>query len=356
MRNFLIVLFSVALIVPTSLFSQSKKDTLPAFLGVSYIPALKWKVFNLNDDDGKYLKYKFDINSQSSFEGNFALRRIGLRFGLSANVENNLVGKAYKYGGYINLKNYWLKLQSSEVSGVFTWSGQLPSTDGYFTSRKFSNKYFTVELIKTSNMYKHMAGGAVMNRILGTYWGVGYTSMGFPMKFSTLVTPGGREHQKFGIPAYDTLFTAKFYSACFGFDILRQLCLTGGKLGSIPGRPAMRFGMYASTQDKIGFGTGKISDYGVNMAEALNPGKTFVKSNSFTALVHYSLSVGFRYYKNAGPVFLLFAAGYDLEGAAIMGFGGAADNNTDLGYDSSFFFINHGVSFKLYISWMGNKK
>jgi len=63
MRNFLIVLFSLVLIAPNSLFSQTKKDTLPAFLGVSYIPALNWKVFNLNDDDGKYLNPDYALDN-----------------------------------------------------------------------------------------------------------------------------------------------------------------------------------------------------------------------------------------------------------------------------------------------------
>ncbi|RPH34110.1 MAG: hypothetical protein EHM93_01775 [Bacteroidales bacterium] len=346
----LILLF----LLPSALIAQSKKDTIPTFFGVSYIPAMKWKVFNLNNDDGKVLNYKFNVNSQSSVEGNFSFNKIGIRLGFSANIENNFIGKAYQYGGYIGIKSFWLRMQSSKVSGTAYWTGE-PLPSGYMNEFNFSNKYFNIELLKTSKAYKHMAGGPSVNSMLGTYWGVGYTSMGFPIKISTLTTPGGRENQKFGKPAYDTLFTAKFYSACFGFDLLRQLCMTKGEFGSIPGKPAKRFGMYASTQDKIGFGPGKLSNYGVSLAETLNPGYTAVTSKFFSTIVHYSLSVGFRYLVKVRPVFLILAAGYDLEGASIINFGGAADTNTDLGFESSFFFINHGVSLKIYMSWIGNK-
>ena len=315
---------------------------------------MNWTVFNMNNDDGKVLKYKFNINSQSSLEGNFGFNKIGLRLGFSANIENNLVGKAYQYGGYIGIKSFWLRIQKSKVSGTAYWTGD-PLPPGYLNKFNFNNKYLNIELLKSSNAYKHMAGGVEMNRILGTYWGIGYTSMGFPLKISTLTTPGGRENQKFGHPAYDTLFNAKYYTACFGFDLLRQLCMTKGRISSIPGKPANHFGVYASTQDKLGFGPGKISNYGVSLAETLNSGYTVVSEKSFSTLLHYSLSVGFRYLVKVRPVFIIFAAGYDLEGASIINFGGAADTNKDLGFESSFFFINHGVSFKIYISWIGNK-
>jgi hypothetical protein len=76
-----------------------------------------------------------------------------------------------------------------------------------------------------------------------------------------------------------------------------------------------------------------------------------LKGFSFAGL--YYLSVGFRYLIYTKPVFVILAAGYDLEGAGIINFGGAADTDADLGFDTSFFYINHGVSFKIYLSWVG---
>jgi hypothetical protein len=343
--------------------AQSKKDTLPSFIGISYIPELKWRIMAMEnafpsfmrDKDKErpmYLKYNFNMSSQSSIEGNFGIKSIGLRIGLSANIENNLIGKAYKYGGYIGYKNIWLKLSRSKLEGDANWTKT--SDIGYLSPFKFSNDYFNIELIKNSNLYKYMAGGAPSNITLGTHWGVGYNTFAIPIEFETLTTPGGREHQVFGKPAFDKNYKAKFYTAGFGWDMLRQLCLTGGKYGSMPGKPAMRFALYASTQDKVGFGSGEISDGAVLMAEAVNPGKTIVKNKGFVFMVNFSLSVGVRYYHAIGPVFMVGAIGFDFEAIQING-GPGADTDIDLGYEYDPLIINRGVSFKLYLSWIKKK-
>ncbi|HOW20833.1 MAG TPA: hypothetical protein PLH74_04660 [Tenuifilaceae bacterium] len=336
----LMLLVASGVILSVSAYGQ---NNLPAYLGVSYIPELRWKVYFINHKSiGEPLSLNFDMTSMSSYEGNFGIRRLGVRMGVSAQTENNLIGKFYRWGGYLGFKNMLLRLQSSKMSGDLEWSGALPP--GYYANREFSNKYFNIDLLKTAK------SGSAFNDV-GGYWGVGYTSMGYPVEISTLVTEGGRENQKFGMPAYDTLYSIKSYNICFGFDLLRQLCLTGGLEGFAPGRRAMRFAMYASTQDKVGFGPAKISDYGVSMAEALNPGRTAVTSKFFNVMVHYSLSLGLRYYIHPGPTVVIFALGYDFEGAMNAPFKGAADNAEDLGFDFLNYYLNHGVSFKIYLAW-----
>ena len=343
--------------------AQSKKDTLPSFIGISYIPELKWRVLAMEDafpkfmrdkenERPKYLKYNFNMSSQSTIEGSFGIKSIGLRLGLSANIENNLIGKAYKYGGYIGFKSIWLKLSRSQLAGVANWTKT--SDIGYLNPFKFSNDYFNIEIIKNSNAYKHMAGGASLNITMGTHWGIGYNTFSIPIEFETLTTPGGREHQVFGNPGFDNNYKAKFYTASFGWDMLRQLCLTGGRYSAVPGKPAMRLALYASTQDKVGFGSGEISDYAVSMAQALNPGKTIVKTKGFTFMASFSLSVGLRYYHAFGPVFMVGALAYDFEGIQLNG-GPAADTDKDLGYEYDPLIINHGVSLKLYLSWIKKK-
>jgi hypothetical protein len=345
--------------IATTIFPQSSKkkvrDTIPAFIGISYIPKLNWKVSSINYDNGNFFKYKFYENSQSSVEGSYGISKIGLRFGFSANIENNFVGKIYRYGGYVSVRNYWLKMQNSKISGITYWSGPLPPSNPRFLSHfKFTNNYFNVEILRTSNLSKY-SPFSQFSEIMGIYLGVGYTSMDLPVKISTFTTTGGKENQISGIPAYDTLFTAKFYTLCFGGDGLRGLLMTNGKKGAISGRPAMRFAMYCITQGKLGFGRSNISDYGVKMAEALNPGKTLVDSKTTSYLFQDFLSLGLRYYYNVKPVFLVFAVGYDLEGALIVNFGNNATTNSKLSYDTSFFYLYHGVSFKIYMSWIGNK-
>ena len=333
----------------------SKRDTIPPFIGVNYIPSLNWAVHHITTADGDYLKYNFNNTTLSSYEGSFGVRRIGMRVGLSAHVDDNFIGKINRWGGYLGLKGYWLRLQGSSVSGSVDWSGT-PLPIGFNSHYNFNNKYFTVELLKTFKKKRYINGKwetLHAENQMGFYWGIGYTNFKLPVKVTTLTTPGGRENQRFGVPAYDTLFSASYYTIGAGFDLLRQLCMTAGKYSMTAGRVPSRFSMYASTQDKIGFGKGQQSDHAKTMGEALNPGKTMVSRTFFSTSLYYNLSVGFRYYIPAKPVFIVFAAGYDLEGAAVINFGGAADTSTDLGFDTNFFYLNHGVSFKIYLSWMG---
>lgn len=40
----------------------------------------------------------------ASIEGNFGIKRIGIRLGLNAQFENNVINKAYRVGGYLGFK------------------------------------------------------------------------------------------------------------------------------------------------------------------------------------------------------------------------------------------------------------
>lgn len=331
-------------------------DTIPAFIGITYVPSLKWYVTNIFGADPELLSYNFNSNTLSSYEGSIGIKRIGMRVGLSAQVDHNFVGKIQRYGGYVGLKSYWLRLQGSSISGSVDWAGETPV--GSFSEYNFKNKFFSVELLKTFKKRRYVDGKWKASHVenqMGWYWGIGYSRISLPVMFATLTTPGGREHQSFGVSAYDTLFTGKYYTIGFGADLLRQLCLSRGMYSLTPGVVPKRFAMYASFLDRFGFGTGYHSKYAKEMGEALNPGKEMVSLKGFSSAIDYSLSIGFRYYIPVKPVFLVFAAGYDLDGGIVLNFGGPADTSTDLGYDSSFFFINHGFSVKIYISLIGRE-
>ncbi len=330
---------------------NNNDDTIPSFVGISNIPTMNWKVFYRNTKGPTdFLNYHFDLGSQSSYEGNFGIKKIGLKMGLSVDVDNNLVGKAYNYAGYIGLKNYWIRLENSKMSGTVDWAGQLQP--GFLSNYAFTHSYFNVDILKS---FTRMINQDWSKKVMGFYWGLSYTSLKIPLELNTLVTPGGRADQVYGVQVYDTLFTGKFYSYGFGFNSLRQLATSGGLIGMIKGKPAWPLALYASTEDKFGLGQGKLSDYGKSMAEALNPGKTLVNTSGLTSYLHYSLSVGIRYYKRINPVFLLIACGYDIEGSDIMNMSGYALTDQDLGYTYDLPFFNHGFSVKLYASWIGFK-
>jgi hypothetical protein len=354
MKKQMVVILALMALVLNSALAGTKRDTIPPFIGISVVPSRSWFVHHITSNDGDYLKYNFLGTSMSSYEGSFGIKRIGMRFGISAEVDDNIIGKVHRYGGYLGLKGFWLKLQGGSVAGSVSWLGELPP--GFSDSYTFNNKTFSIELLKTFKKKRYVDGKWQVDQMenqFGFYWGIGYHTFALPVKVTTLTTPGGRENQQFGIPAYDTNFSGKYYTIGFGFDLLRQLSMSGGRFGLTQGVPPMRFAMYASTQDKFGFGSYQLSDHARAMGEALNPDKIMVDTKGFSYGGFYYLSVGFRYLIYAKPVFIILATGYDLEGAGIINFGGAADTSNDLGYDTNMFYVNHGVSVKIYVSWVG---
>lgn len=342
--------------------SVKKKDTLPSYFGISYIPSLNWKVAFMNHKEiGRPLLLNFDITTMTTIEGNFRIRKIGMKLGIMAQMDNNLIGKFYQWSGYLGYRSFMLKLQNARISGKYDWTGLLPDGMGYpvyKSSGNFTSKFFNIDLIKIVKKKRLIDGKWVVEPVesqMGFYWGIGYISLGYPVEISTLVTNSDAQHMKFGIPAFDTLYEVKTYNICGGFDLLRQVCLTGGKYGMDPKKPAMRFAMYASTEDKLGFGKGKLSDYSANMCEALNPGKKLISKTDFIAMVHYNLSVGFRYIIKTKPAAIIIAAGYELDGAMVAPFSSGPENNTELGTDFLNVYYNHGIVVKMYISWFGRK-
>lgn len=307
------------------------------YFGYSVIPKSRWSTFTIQNKDEILFKPDFDINSMTSIEGNFAIRRIGANLGISAQVDDNFIGKIYRYGGIIGLKGFALRMQTSKISGFAKWNGE--TNGGYYPSSvAFDEKFTAIDLIKSFGLI---------------YLGVGYQSYGMPLQLSLYIHDSGHSYSvRDGNPAYDVKSKGKSYNFSFGMDLLRDASVNGGAGYS-------KFAVYVQTFDKFGFGTTHISDEAVEMAEALNPGCTFVDTRKpFSAFVDYYASLGVRYIQDFGSTVLILGVGYDFEGLVYIPYGKSylKVNNNEMVANINGGFINHGISVKMYISFNRNWK
>lgn len=306
---------------------QSEQRYVPFFVGVSTIPSNGWGV-NSVIGQKQWLKYDFNATSLTTYEGIITGRRIPFKLGVNAQFENNPIGKIHRFAGYLGLKRTTLRIQTGSMQGDARWSGaDIPTLPDTFS---FDNKYVNIDLL-----YHPKKVGAF------GYIGIGYTSMRLPIQLNTLITSGGRENQDYGAAVFDADFRVKMYSFLFGFDLINT------EVFDLQQRKG--FGVFIATQDKVGFGPGLVSEGAEDAAELMNPGRTSVGRNLFSGLVEYNLSLGPKYSFDIGRAKMIIAAGYEIAGATIFVFGGAASASSELGYDPSFNYWRYGFVFKAYL-------
>lgn len=329
---FPLLLFSISASAQETTASKQEDESLQRLFGLAYVPANKWSVYSLIGQE-QWLKYKFSAEALTTYEATFSLRKFPLKFGVNAQVENNLIGKAYKFAGFIGIKKIMLRIQSGKISGTAQWTGS-PIPDSP-QSIPFNNKYIAIDLLYLprkdgkDNMF---------------YFGLGYTSLKMPVQVNTLITAGGKENQKYGVAVFDSLYSAKAYSFLFGFDLISSEARN-------PREFKGGLGAFAATQDKFGGGMCKVSEGAVKRAEAVNPGRKVTATNLFSALVEYNLSLGIKYSHRVGKGIIIGAVGYDFGGAMLADFNGAASTSKDLGVDPALFYWHHGFLFRIYAGW-----
>ncbi|HCT30630.1 MAG TPA: hypothetical protein DIW31_07815 [Bacteroidales bacterium] len=314
--------------------SAEKQSKVPFILGVSWVPSNSWG-FSSIIAQKQLLKYDFDATSMTTWEGSITGRKMPLRLGVNVQLEDNFIGKLYKFSGYLGFKRTYLRIQTGKISGNAKWTGNV--IPDYSPTFPFSYHYTNIDLLLSLGKSK----------MAGTYIGLGYTSLKVPIQVNTLITQSDQAHQKYGIPVFDKKFSIMAYSFLFGFDLMQSEAIT--KKGIIRSKPG--FGIFAATQDKLGFGMSYLTDQAIKKAEEVNPGRKSVGGDLFTGLVEYQISVGPKWSTNIGKGIFIIGLGYEFSGAMVANFSGAAKKITDLGYDPSLLYYRHGVIFRSFFSW-----
>jgi len=329
--------------------------------GINYISKNNWNPkFNLipsflRDDTYKeygqnyFLKYKFDANSFTTYEGALTDEKLGLNIGLSAELDDNFVGKINKYSGYIGIKSLMLRLQSGKMRGTASWIGS--SVTAMAQQVEFDSSYKNVSLVK-------WIGKAPID-----YIGISYISFGLPIQIDTMYTDSDKTAQLYTqCPVYDKDFEAKIYAISFGFDTLVTPLMFPDaakrselyKAMAESKKKSNGFGAFASMQDLFGLGTARVSDEALRLAEKaaktrpLVGERKAVDGKHTVGYVAMDLSLGLQY--SVKKKFAL-GLGYNWAVTSLIPFGGGADNPTELGYTYNFNLLRHGPIFRAYFAF-----
>lgn len=317
---------------PFCVAPSARAESAPATIigGITKVKA-HWQ-----DDVGgynEYLENDFKTTSFTKVEGSIAHRKWGLSAGVNAELDDNAVGGFSRASGYLGIRQLHLRVQSGRLAGTSRYSG--PLATGQAAELDFETRFSHVDLLR------YMKKSPL-------YIGLGYTSFQQPTEVATLVTPGGKQNQKNATPVFDPEYKAKIYEFLFGFDTFAGSVIQGEMM--IP-KSKKGFSMYFASEDRVGFGKGKVSDTAVRAAEELNPGTRVTAQNLTTGWVEFDGNIGISWSMELKSFMLSLGAGWDLLLAQAFSFGGAAENAGELGLDPGTSYLRHGPAFRCYARW-----
>jgi hypothetical protein len=326
------------LLLPASAQAEENGE-VRSFIGASYVPRVSWSFpALLNVMENNEITYKMDSTSYSSYEANVRVEKLELSLGVNAVMQDGPAGDVDRLVGYIGIKNIFIRASQGKIRGTAAWTGSL--APGMTRSFTYENGIKSYDILYLLDEKKPLPDGMSM----GWYVGFGYTKFDAPVEVTTLVTTGGKENQKFGVPVYDKRYAIDAYSFLFGFDTLMGSMSHGTmKPGDI--------GFFGNAHDRFGFGSGTVSDDTVKFAEALNPGKTFVDRKLLVSFLENDSTIGFYWSPKAFSGHGVVALGYNLSFVFVTPFGGAAKSSADLGYEASFGMLRHGPLLRVLASW-----
>ena len=322
-----------------NLGAEEDQGAVQSVVGVDYLPHVVWSFPSLLNPHGTDdIDYDMDATGFTSYETNVRIKKLNMALGLNAVVEDDLVGEVDRYAGYIAIKNIFFRYAQGSIKGTADWKGTL--APGMASTFDYDHPVRSYEI----NYLFNDNGPDQTGMTMGWYAGVGYTTMKAPLEIHTLVTPGGKENQVYGVPVYDTSYEMEAFCIQFGFDNMMGE-IAKGRIK--PG--AVKF--FAHAQDTMGFGKGTMGSDSVAYAEALNPGRTFVDRKSFITYLQNDSTMGFFWAPSLFRGHGVVALGYNLNFSCIISFGGAAEDATELGYDASYGLLRHGPQLRVYATW-----
>jgi len=313
--------------------TEQKQPDIQTMVGFSIIPNTTWK-------SGQFVSYKDYLNMDfyqtafTTFEGSIWHNKTGLKLGVSADFDDNMVGKLNKFMGLVGYKKFVLRVQNSKLKGTANWTGT--PTAGQPASILFNNKYTSIDLLYWKNPKKP----------LSMYFGLGYTAFSMPVQLNAEVYNTTTKQVVYAKAVYQDQMDYKVYTAMFGFDTM-----TSAIMGDAKG-----FGFWAYSQDKIGFGNMEISAEGKRRIEAANaanyPGRTLKTTSLTAAPIDYDATFGMFWKGNIKRASVALGLGYNISGMVVFAFGGGVFKDADhISPDPFPYLMRTGPVMKAVVLW-----
>ncbi|TAL35951.1 MAG: hypothetical protein EPN93_09125 [Spirochaetes bacterium] len=309
--------------------AESKsKDDVELSARISLIPVTKWYLKSYGKID-----YEMDASSLTTYDANLLFNSIGLHLGGSVTVDDTMTGKTINTMGYIAYKNFCVKGAQGTFRGKAKWSGDL--APGMQSEFRYDNKYTEADFLY------------YINGILGL--GFSYYSFSMPLQIHTwrddMQSRNGLVPESLK-PVYDENFRIQSYSAYLEIDTFSDRLR---HYGSMPAG----FGPFCTLHFWEGMGVGKLSDDAARNAEALNPTKEMVNKSTLMLFLKGDLSFGVYWAPTFAGGKLVLGAGYNLEvvGLPMNNLSINQINDSQMGYDASFYSVRHGIIIRAYGVW-----
>ncbi|HAM35425.1 MAG TPA: hypothetical protein DEB40_05235 [Elusimicrobia bacterium] len=310
-------------------------------MGGASLALIKWNsAFGFNEK----LKYNFNTTAYTRLEGALSFSRLGLSVGANVEVDNNKVGKANKYMGYIGLKRFYLRAGGGQLRGSTTWNGS--TANGRLPVHSdFSTRYSNVDLLIWFRNFLGAKG-------LPGFIGAGYTSFALPVEVKAWASPDNGDSWRKLNSVYDPNYKIRLYNFLFGFDSFTSDMLYPDTDWMSPGRPGKEgFSMFFATEDRFGIGRATLGANAYQAAKDLNPLYTATSDSSSYWLIENDTSIGMKWTKNLTRSRLALGVGYGVSLVIGEAFQGVPKKATDMSLQPEQCFLNHGPLARVYMKF-----
>jgi hypothetical protein len=307
---------------------QNPESKFGSFVGFSVVPKATWKSGQFVSQNDM-LDLDMETTSLTTYEGGIWHRGTGIKLGVSADVDNNLIGKLNRLMGYIGYGKMILRMQSSKLRGTATWTG--PAVAGQPAQTTFDNTYANIDLL-------YYAGND-----MGMYFGLGYNTYQMPVQINGLVKSVRTGETVYGNDVYQDNVDFKTYGFMFGFDTLNAAVMSGSGDG---------LGFWATSQDKIGVGNMHINDEAQRRLETANGGRHMTTQNILAPVIDYDVTMGLMWMKKFKRVHVGLGAGFNFAGQVVFPMGSGQVSAYDEVAAWPFpYLLHYGPVFKIAVSW-----